>query len=224
MPTSIHFSSICLFWMKYLKIPKRWANLHTTKNVLASTLVSKPLKSFFHSSQWRSAFTSSSSCRWPNLTYVTPRFWWRRFLYVEASALSLGGSDDFQCSNGHFFSHSLKNAAVFNHSNYKTESFTTSRVAQLDWPLQPLHLVPSSKSPGNSAKMSGKSHHFIQATGFVSFNPLYPWPAKTPRMANGPVLWRPSHFESSPTSVAFEPQQLEFGFPPLAWPFDSWGI
>ena len=78
MPTSIHFGSICLFWMKYLKIPKRWANLHTTKNVLASTLVLKPLKSFFHSSQWRSAFTSSSSCRWPNLTYAT-RFWWRRF-------------------------------------------------------------------------------------------------------------------------------------------------
>ena len=88
MPTSIHFGSICLFWMKYLKIPKRWANLHTTKNVLASTLVLKPLKSFFHSSQWRSAFTSSSSCRWPNLTYAEALV---AVLYVEPSALSLGG-------------------------------------------------------------------------------------------------------------------------------------
>ena len=141
------------------------------------------------------------------------------FFHVEPSALSLGGSDDFQCSNGHFFSHSLKNAAVFNHSNYKTESFTTSRVAQLDWP-QPLHWVPSSKSPGRSAKMSGgKSSLHSSYSRFVSPGRRL----KTPRNEWSCSLEAISFWILANVCCLWTSTTWLWKHPPLARPFDSWG-
>lgn len=77
MPTSIHFGSICLFWMKYLKIPKRWANLHTTKNRAGKHvgIKTKNHSSILHNED----LPSQAPLHVGDPIWPTPRLWWRRF-------------------------------------------------------------------------------------------------------------------------------------------------